>query len=159
MWIKRLKYALFLSCLVQRPLVKGTEHSIKLHVVAFPFKEDHRVGHGWDGSLKIFTFLSIQWSIKHVFRIDRSLHLKLLKQGPFLTNYGFWPYFEFAQGHCNCKNQPCSCICHEYEDIFSSFCKNWLSWLPTSRNCQFGLFRPFLQMSLPSVGSHLLSAP
>ena len=37
--------------------------SIKLHVVAFPFKEDHRVGHGWDGSLlsilKIFTFLCI----------------------------------------------------------------------------------------------------
>ena len=45
------KYALFLSCLVQRPLVKGTVHFIKLHVVAFPFKDDHRVGHGWDGSL------------------------------------------------------------------------------------------------------------
>ena len=47
----------------QRPLVKGTEHSMKLHVVAFPFKEDHRFGHGWEGSLhcilKIFTSLSI----------------------------------------------------------------------------------------------------
>ena len=40
-----------------------------------------------------------------------------------------------------------------------SYRKDWLSWLPTSRNCQFGLFCPFLQMFLPSIGSHLLSAP
>ena len=47
---------------------------------------------------------------KHVFRINRSLHLKLLKHGPFLTNYGFLLYSEFSQGHRNCKIQPCSCI-------------------------------------------------
>ena len=50
----------------QRPLVKGTEHSIRLHVAVFSFRKDHRIGNGWDGSLKIFTILSLHKDIATV---------------------------------------------------------------------------------------------
>ena len=101
---------------------------------------------------KIFTFLSIQWGVKHVFRIDRSLHLKLLKTWS-LSKIQILALFWVCTRTLQLLN---STLLLYLPWIWRYF---WLNWLLIDRNYQFGLFCPFLQVSLPSVGSHLLSAP